>query len=299
MRRSIAALMGAALALGVAGSAPETQASEELFRALAKRGLAPWPEGLLATAPFTVAEDGAGTLDGPGFRVRIPAETPVRLAVISVPGRVVIADVDATPGPLALTERALRGLEIGPDDRPVELTILALRPLDAGPPVAPAAPTGPASENAPFGGVPVPPEAPGRAAAVRPAAPSTGPVATVPVGAANTIQTPANGPPTTASTPEAGLAALHVATFWDRDELEAWEEALEDRNLPVEIIARTAADGTQIWDLLVGPLEGPDAMGAAIAAGGEMLAEAYPTIMPSSDPAAEAEPRFSLPDPGR
>lgn len=115
----------------VAGAPSPSLASDKVFAALAQRGLVPWPEAFLAELPFQAGSNGSGMLEGKGYALRLSRATPAKMALVAVPGRIVIVDILPEQGAVGLSAKALEGLQIVADAAPVQMQILALRPAGA------------------------------------------------------------------------------------------------------------------------------------------------------------------------
>ena len=181
----------ALVVLVLATGASATRANEQVFAALAQRGLEPWPEAFLTEIPFTVGLEGEGLFEAEGYQIRLPRPTQAGLVLAALPGKMVIVDVAAGTGPVALSREALAALGVGQGAAPQTLQILALRPIGGA--VAAVAATGAtgatqtateASQGPPTAQAPrtapVPPLRPGAGVSVATAAPST-PAPPVPV----------------------------------------------------------------------------------------------------------------------
>lgn len=289
-------VVGLCLSLGAAATGLPVQASDEVYAALAQRGLTPWPEAFLAETEYAPSEDGAGVLDSSGFKVRLPRKTDARIAIVAVPGRVVIVDVLPEPGTLALSERALTGLEIDRGDRKQPLQILALRRLDQAPDgrtvtaVNPESPSTAAPWQAPEPPSPSRPDINGNAESVAPAdpvpsedtanAPPQGTFATIQIGdSVDTVMksTPPESSPTTGAT---GTLALQAGVFGNEENARRFVKSLKDIGIPSEIRGQTTSGGSRLWRVLAGPFRSEAARRTAKKRGGDLLADAYPVTMP-------------------
>ena len=283
-------LMLLALALGTQGA----RANEQVFAALAQRGLEPWPEAFLTEIPFTVGLQGEGLFEAEGYQIRLPRPTPAGMVLAALPGKMVIVDVAAGTGPVALSREALGVLGVGQGDAPQQMQILALRPtgaavaaVEAREPAEP--PTGPPTAQAPTQ-APLPPLRPGvasaglsvAAAVVRDPTPVVEVPQTAPApvpsedGDVARIEIGQEVSALLGDEPPATRLALQAGYFSEVGNAERFAGQLEALQIPSILVQTTTAEGALRWKVLAGPFADDAARRAAKARGGDVLRDAYP-----------------------
>lgn len=274
------------LTLGL-GTGPG-RASDEVYAALVQRGFEPWPQAFLTEIPFVVGAAGEGVLDTGGYKIRLPRPTQAKWVLVAVPDRVVIVDVVAGTGPVALSQKALDGLGLGRGGAAQKMQILALRRLGS----APEQPGAPATARAPKE-APLPPD--------RPRVASASPVETVPTFSNPAPPTgepqPVGGPAPSGDTDvtririgqdvapllnaaaSAGKLALQAGYFSTPENAGDFAEKIEALGLPSVIQRTTTLDGTPRWRVLAGPFADDAARQKAKTLGGDVLRDAYSVVL--------------------
>ena len=270
------------LMIALGATSPPSHADEQIFAALAQRGLEPWPEALLTEISFTAGLEGEGVLDAEGYKIRLPRETSAQMMIVAVPGNVVIVDVHPGVGPVALSRKALTGLGIEQGDARQPMHILALRALGSTSQLAEASATAQAPREAPL-----PPIAPGSRQPVdvfaaeptfsNPAPPVQEPQipGVEPARSSDVVRLGEDVSPFLGVAATSGKLALQAGYFSNVENAGRFAEKIEALGLPSLIQRVTNADGTPRWKVLAGPFADDAARQKAKALGGDVLQDAY------------------------
>ncbi len=279
------ALWALSTLLVLGGPQSTAHASDEVLAALQQRGLAPWPEALLTEVPFAIGPDQAEVLETDGFKLRIPAETDAKIALIALPDRVVIVDLVAEIGPLALSPRALTALGLKAGEAPRSLQIIALRPYEESPmQTASSVPTHLAPRSAPIpvsathGKLPAArsPSAGSNRSLQNPRALGAGSTSRSAAKPVTTIQLDQQVEAVATEAPAAALLALQAGYFRSAENADRFASELDALEVPTFVRRTIGIEGEARWKVLAGPFPDEQTRNAAKARGGALLADAYP-----------------------